>query len=94
MPVVKEYLKYSSIPVILKPNDGLPHDHNGTTVYDIEKEEFTILVCGAVAVGVLIVGGCCGTTPEYIKALSDKLNNVVPKKTEKKILTSSLIFFH
>ena len=64
--VVEKYLEYSSIPVILKPNAGLPKMANGKTIYDVEPSEFAEEVSSLVRLGVRAVGGCCGTTPEYI----------------------------
>ena len=64
--VVEQYLEYASIPVILKPNAGLPKIENGRTVYDVEPTEFSEEVSSLVRHGVRAVGGCCGTTPEYI----------------------------
>ena len=68
-PVVEEILKYSSIPVILKPNAGLPEVKDGKTVYNVTPDEFADEVKKLVAKGVRITGGCCGTTPEYIAAV-------------------------
>ena len=68
--VVDELLEYASVPVILKPNAGLPEIKNGKTVYDITSTEFGEAVASLISKGVRIVGGCCGTTPEYI-------NNIV-----------------
>ena len=67
-PVVDELLEYATVPVLLKPNAGLPEIKNGKTVYDISPEEFGAEVASLVRRGVRICGGCCGTTPEYIKA--------------------------
>ncbi len=64
--VIEKYLKYASVPVILKPNAGLPHIEKGKTVYNISPEEFAGEVSPLLEKGVRIVGGCCGTTPEYI----------------------------
>ncbi len=69
-PVVKEYLRLSSLPVILKPNAGLPAVVNGKTVYNISPKEFSEQVSALIKDGVSVVGGCCGTTPDYIKALT------------------------
>ena len=69
-PVVEEYLKYASIPVMLKPNAGLPKVVDGKTVYDVLPEEFADEVVALIKKGVRIAGGCCGTTPEYINAVS------------------------
>ena len=71
-PVVEKYLKYSSIPTILKPNAGLPKVIDGKTVYDIDPSEFAVEVENLVKKGVRICGGCCGTTPEHIAAIFDK----------------------
>ena len=67
-PVVDELLEYATVPVLLKPNAGLPEIKNSKTVYDISPEEFGAEVASLVRRGVRICGGCCGTTPEYIKA--------------------------
>ena len=65
--VVCEYLKYSSLPVILKPNAGLPKSVDGKTVFDVAPDEFACEVKILIEKGVHLAGGCCGTTPEYIK---------------------------
>ena len=76
--VVREYLTYASIPVLLKPNAGLPGVVDGKTVYDVLPEEFAAEVSGLMQQGVRIVGGCCGTTPEYIRALTGAAAGVTP----------------
>ena len=68
-PIVREYLKYSSLPIIMKANAGLPTVLNGVTVFDINEKEFAKEVSILVGEGVRAVGGCCGTTPEHISAL-------------------------
>ena len=77
--VVDEYLEYASVPVLLKPNAGLPRSEDGKTVYDVLPDEFSDDVKGYVEAGVRIVGGCCGTTPDYIKATVDKTKSLEPK---------------
>ncbi|MBQ3416630.1 MAG: homocysteine S-methyltransferase family protein [Ruminococcus sp.] len=77
-PIVKEYLQYASVPVILKPNAGLPQSVNGKTVYNILPDEFADITSSLVKDGVRIAGGCCGTTPVYIKALKDRIGSVHP----------------
>ncbi len=72
--VVDEYLKYASIPVLLKPNAGLPRAENGRTVFDVYPEEFSDLMKEYVSAGVRIAGGCCGTTPDYIRQTVEKIN--------------------
>lgn len=67
-PVVDELLRYASVPVLCKPNAGLPRDENGRTVFDIDANDFAMEVSEMVKKGVRIYGGCCGTTPAYIAA--------------------------
>lgn len=67
-PVVREYLRYASVPVLLKPNAGLPTVENGKTVYGVSPDAFAEEVAALAAEGVRVMGGCCGTTPAYIAA--------------------------
>lgn len=82
-PIVKEYLKFASVPIMLKPNAGLPYSENGRTLYNILPDVFSDIIAELVAEGVRIVGGCCGTTPDYIKSLCDKINVSVLTVTPK-----------
>lgn len=82
--VVEEYLEYASVPVLLKPNAGLPKSENGQTVYDVLPDEFSDDVAGYVESGVRIVGGCCGTTPDYIRATVEKTKDIKPKEVTDK----------
>lgn len=84
MPVMDELLKYSSVPVIFKPNAGLPKSDGTTTYYDVDANEFANDIMRSVENGVRIVGGCCGTTPEYIKKVHGLTNSMVPKEIKKK----------
>ena len=86
-PIVREYLKYSSLPVIMKANAGLPSVVNGVTVFDVTPEEFARDVSVLVSEGVRIVGGCCGTTPEHISALYNATADATALPIEKKNLT-------
>ncbi len=72
-PVVREYLRYASVPVILKPNAGLPTVVDGKTVYNVAPDAFAQSVAALVHDGVRVVGGCCGTTPAHIRALTEKI---------------------
>ena len=92
--IVDEYLKYSSLPVILKPNAGLPRAVDGNTVYDIDPEEFAVEVSALVEKGVRAVGGCCGTTPEYIEAVVKKTAGASVKQIEKKNITCVSSYTH
>lgn len=82
--VVDEYLKYSSVPVILKPNAGLPRIENGSVVYDLSAEKFAERMVDFAAKGVRILGGCCGTNTEYISALVKSTKGISVRDIEKK----------
>lgn len=84
MGVIDELLKYCSVPVIFKPNAGLPKSDGKVTFYDVGAEEFAQDIKHAVENGVRIVGGCCGTTPEYIEKVHELTHAITPKKIEKK----------
>lgn len=69
-PIVGRLLSSTKLPVIVQPNRGLPELKNGKTVYSMGSDEFFEAVSEMVKMGVSVVGGCCGTTPEFIKKLS------------------------
>lgn len=71
MPMVEELRHWTALPIILKPNAGLPDPATGA--YTITPEEFAEAMAPAAALGVTIFGGCCGTTPAFIAALHKKL---------------------
>lgn len=73
MPLVERIISYSTVPVIVQPNAGLPRIENGETVYKINPEEFADYICRMTDIGAAIVGGCCGTTPEHISAVTKRL---------------------
>ena len=77
-PIVDELLAVSSVPVVVKPNAGLPALVGGQTVFDVGAEEFAFEVAKFVEKGARAVGGCCGTTPDYIKALVKKTKGLLP----------------
>ena len=69
-PVAERLLAAASVPVVMKPNAGLPRAEGATTVYDLDAATFAAEVAALVARGVRVIGGCCGTTPAYIAALT------------------------
>lgn len=85
--VVEELLQKSSVPVVLKPNAGLPKSVDGKTVFDVTAKEFSEEVADLVKKGVRVVGGCCGTTPEYIKTLCENISVIEPVAVEQKNIT-------
>ena len=81
---VKEMVAYANIPVLAKPNAGLPELVDEVTVYNTTPEEFATVGKKLVEAGACIVGGCCGTTPEHIKALAEAVKDVPLKEISKK----------
>ena len=81
---VKRYLAAASVPVLMKPNAGLPREKDGKTYYDVGPAEFARAVAALVPAGLRIMGGCCGTTPEYIRALVEAVGDTVPPAVEEK----------
>ncbi len=92
--VAMELLQNASVPVILKPNAGLPRSVDGKTVFDVTAEDFSDEVCELVKKGVRVVGGCCGTTPAYIKALTDKTRGMTPVPVRDKNFTVVSSYTH
>lgn len=78
LPQIKRLREFSRVPLIVKPNAGMPEIVDGKTVYNCPPEQFVELVPEFLASGVAIFGGCCGTTAEHIAALSKALKNAEP----------------
>ena len=76
MDVLLDYVKYCSLPIIVKPNAGLPVIKDGKTVFDTDAEKFSSLCLELAKNGACILGGCCGTTPEYIQKLVEKTKSL------------------
>ncbi len=89
--IIDLFTENCSLPLIVSPNAGLPHVENGKTVYDIPAEEFADYMLRIAEKGVGILGGCCGTTPEYIEAVVRKTAAVpfhVPTKKNITLVSS------
>ncbi len=82
--VAEELIANASVPVILKPNAGLPKVADGKTVYDVSPQEFAEEVEALMKKGVRVAGGCCGTTPAYIDALYQRTCGFAPCAIEPK----------
>ena len=80
LPLIKEILKYSKVPVLLKPNAGLPDPQTG--LYNLPIDEFVENMREAAILGVKFLGGCCGTNAEYIKALYDNISDLKFQRPE------------
>lgn len=94
LPIVKEYITYSSLPVIVNPNAGLPRSENGQTVFDVDCEEFSDVMKEMAQMGVSVLGGCCGTTPEYIRKTVHKTKALPFSEVEKKNYTFVSSYTH
>ena len=92
--VVRRLLKAASVPVVLKPNAGLPTAVDGKTVFSVGPAEFADEVAALIQEGVRVVGGCCGTTPEHIRALTEKTAGEMPKAVEVKANTVVSSYTH
>lgn len=86
-PTAEKLLSVLSVPMIMQPNAGLPRvDADGKTVFDVSPEEFSDIMAELAQNGLRIMGGCCGTTPEHIRALRSKTKALTPKPiTDKNI---------
>ncbi|MBO4979519.1 MAG: homocysteine S-methyltransferase family protein [Clostridia bacterium] len=91
---VRRMLRVASVPVVFKPNAGLPILRDGRTEYDITPAELAREVAEAVDEGVRMVGGCCGTTPEHVRALVAALEGKRPISIEPKNLTCVSSYTH
>lgn len=89
--LVEKMAQYSTVPILAKPNAGLPELEGDKTVYKMTPQEFADAAVALVNAGASIVGGCCGTTPEHIKALSDAVRELPirkPLERHRRILAS------
>lgn len=92
--VAEQLLACASVPVVFKPNAGLPKVENGKTVYDVTAEDFAKDVAALVKKGVRLVGGCCGTTPEYISALVGAAKGISPVPVTEKNISAVSSYTH
>ena len=91
LPILSEIMEYTSIPVIVKPNAGLPKQRDGEVYYDVVPRQFAQTMQKVLQLGASVIGGCCGTTPEHIRVMiqgvqSRQLQRPVP--TDKTIVSS------
>lgn len=83
-PIFERLARFASVPLLIMPNAGLPRVENGRTVYDVDPVEFAEDMAEIIAMGAWFAGGCCGTTPAHIRALTEKCRDFVPKALTKK----------
>ncbi len=92
--VVQAYIRCASVPVLLKPNAGLPVVRDGASVYDISPDVFAAEIASLVQLGVRLVGGCCGTTPVYIQAVVNATRDLPLVPVEPKGITCISSYTH
>lgn len=88
---IAKMAEYATIPLLAKPNAGMPELIDGQTVFNVEPEEFAEVGKKLVEEGAAIIGGCCGTTPEHIRALKQAVKDIpvkAPLQTKRRMLTS------
>ncbi len=88
MPTVEKIIEYSSLPVIVQANAGLPCVVNGETLYSVDADEYAEYIEKMLKMGVSVVGGCCGTDPSYIEKIATLTKNLVRKERDIKPLTA------
>lgn len=85
IPLVKAMSEILTVPILVQPNAGLPRHIEGSVAYDLSVEDYVVQMTALAEVGAHILGGCCGTTPEYIDALKSSIKDRTPNpiKTER-----------
>ena len=81
---MERYLEAASVPVLMKPNAGLPQEKDGKTIYNVGPEEFSAQITPLIEKGLRIIGGCCGTTPDFIRAVKSASEGMIPGPVEPK----------
>lgn len=91
LPILNEYIKYASVPVIFKPNAGMPSGKLGEAEYTFSAEQFAKKTVEAANMGARLLGGCCGTDSNYISQMAQSLKGVEikPIKSKNKTFVSS-----
>ncbi|MBQ3061640.1 MAG: homocysteine S-methyltransferase family protein [Lachnospiraceae bacterium] len=92
--IISEMNRYAKVPIIAKPNAGLPKLVDGETMYDMAPDEFAKEMKKVIEAGATIVGGCCGTTPEHIKRLNDIVVSLDYKEIIKKVNAQKTLDVH
>ena len=89
-PIILSLLESTSLPVIVQPNAGLPVLIDGKTTYQMDAQQFVEQAIPLVEKGIAIIGGCCGTNPDFIRLLKENVpTNVTPRTIERKTRVSS-----
>ena len=94
LPILEDILKYASVPIIVKPNAGLPKQRDGEVYYDVEPEQFAGYMAKIVEMGAHVIGGCCGTTPAHIQKMVETTREMSVKPVTKKDITMVSSYGH
>ena len=88
--VIKLMKPYAKIPIIAKPNAGIPKLENGKTIFSMNEKEFSSYTKPLISAGACLIGGCCGTSPEYIKLMNNNIKSIkIELKESQKVALSS-----
>lgn len=91
LPIVERLCSCSHIPVMVQPNAGLPVMRDGTAHYDVTPDEFAETACRFAELGVNILGGCCGTTPQHIALMKQSVTNRAGHAVTRKVLDETIV---
>ena len=92
--ILPALLNAASVPVIVNPNAGLPREENGRTVYDVDADAFAERMAEMAGAGAWILGGCCGTTPDYLRKTIEKTRGLSPAPIQEKAETVCSSYTH
>ena len=89
--VIRELKPYAAIPLVAKPNAGMPHLVDGTTVFDLAPDAFAKASLALIDAGANLLGGCCGTSPAHLAALHNEISSrrPLPVRQEKRGVVTS-----
>jgi 5-methyltetrahydrofolate--homocysteine methyltransferase len=86
--LIQRMKPYATVPLLAKPNAGMPKLKQGKTFFEMPAEEFGATAKRLVRAGVNCIGGCCGTTPEHIAALKKSIAGMAPVPVRRKAISA------
>ncbi len=93
-PVISQFSEISSLPLIFNPNAGLPKQKDGVTYFDVDPEAFAASMQKAAGLGLSVMGGCCGTTPEHMSAMIRLCRDIPARRPADKGITMVSSYTH
>jgi len=88
LPLVRSMQPYATVPLVAKPNAGLPKLREGKTYFDMQPDQFCAFAEDFISSGVRLIGGCCGTTPAHIQALKRSISNLTAREPAMKAVSA------